>query len=193
MSDYHSTTYIPSLVQRAENLAEQMNYPDSTSHEAGRLLQLLSSQFLSGVLGEIGTGCGVASAWIISALSPGASFFTVEANLAHAAAARALFETYPNVHVVQGDWRELLRLGQFSLLYAGLESPRLSEPERLLQTLRPGGMLVLDRLNPEGELPLDLRKKPDKLRKFFLNDTRLLASEIQVSSSESVILATRVE
>ncbi len=171
MFDYRSFTYIPSLVQRAENLAEQMNYPDSTSRDAGRLLQLLSSQFLSGVLGEIGTGCGVASAWMVSALTPGASFFTVEANIARAAAARALFEAYPNVHVVQGDWRELLRLGQFSLLYAGLESPRLSEPERLLQTLRPGGMLVLDRLNPVEQLPLDLRKKPDKLRKFFLNDS----------------------
>jgi protein-L-isoaspartate O-methyltransferase len=160
--DYRSNTYIPSLVQRAENLAEQMNYSDSTSREVGRLLQLLASQFLSGVLGEIGTGCGVASAWMVSALAP-------------------------------GEWRELLRLGKFSLLYAGLESPRLSEPERLLQTLRMGGMMVLDRLNPLEQVPLDLRKKPDKLRDFYLNDSRLLATEVQVSSSEAVILATRVE
>jgi predicted O-methyltransferase YrrM len=191
--DYRSITYIPSLVQRAENLAEQMNYSDSTSREVGRLLQLLASQFLSGVLGEIGTGCGVASAWMVSALAPGASFFTVEANVARAAAARALFDAYPNVHVMHGEWRELLRLGQFSLLYAGLESPRLSEPERLVQTLRTGGMVVLDRLNPVERMPLDLRKNPDKLRDFFLNDSRLLATEVQVSSSEAVILATRVE
>ena len=193
MFDYRSTTYIPSLVQRAENLAEQMNYTDSTSREVGRLLQLLASQFLSGVLVEIGTGCGVASAWIASALAPGASFFTVEANVARAAAARALFDAYPNVHVVHGEWRQLLRMGQFSLLYAGLESPRLSEAERLLQTLRPGGLIVLDRLNPLEQLPEDLRRKPDKLRDFYLNDPRLLASEVQVSSSEAVILATRVE
>jgi predicted O-methyltransferase YrrM len=191
--DYRSTTYIPSLVQRAENLAEQMNYSNSTSREVGRLLQLLTSQFLSGVLGEIGTGCGVASAWMVSALAPGASFFTVEADAARAAAARALFEAYPNVHVVQGDWRELVRFGQFSLLFAGFESPRLIEPERLLQTLRPGGMIVLDRINPGEQLPLDLRKKPDQLRKFFLNDARLLATEVLVSPGEAVILATRVE
>jgi predicted O-methyltransferase YrrM len=191
--DYHSTTYIPSLVQRAENLSEQMNFSDTTSREVGRLLQLLSSQFLSGVLGEIGTGCGVASAWMVSALAPGASFFTVETNVARSAVARALFEAYPNVHVVHGDWHEFLRLGQFSLLYAGIESPRLSEPERLLQTLRQGGILVLDRLNPVEQLPMDLRKKADKMRDFFLNDSRLLATEVQVSPSEAVILATRVE
>ena len=193
MFNYRSTTYIPSLVQRAGNLAEQMNYSDSTSREVGRLLQLLASQSLSGVLVEIGTGCGVASAWIVSALAPGASFFTVEANVARAAAARALFDAYPNVHVVHGDWRQLLRIGQFSLLYAGLESPRLSEADRLLQTLRPGGLIVLDRLNPIEQLPEDLRRKPDKLRDFYLNDPRLLATEVQVSSSEAVILATRVE
>ena len=188
-----STTYIPTLVQRAENLAEQMNYSNSTSREVGRLLRLLASQLLSGVLAEIGTGCGVASAWIVSALAPGASFFTVEANVARAAAARALFDAYPNVHVVHGEWRQLLRMGQFSLLYAGLESPRLSEPEHLLQTLRPGGLMLLDRLNPAEQLPDDLRRKQDKLRDFYLNDSRLLATEILVSSSEAVILATRVE
>lgn len=193
MSENRSTTYIPSLVQRAENLAEQMNYSDSTSREVGRLLQLLASQFLSGVLVEIGTGCGVASAWIISALAPGASFFTVEANVARAAAARALFDAYPNVHVVHGEWRQLLRMGQFSMLYAGMEGPRLNEPERFLQTLRPGGLMLLDRLRPAEKLPLDPHRKPDKVRDFYLNDSRLLATEVQVSSGESVLLATRVE
>lgn len=174
------------------NLAEQMNYQSTCSLETGRLLQLLTSQLQSGVIGEIGTGCGVAAAWIVSALSPGTSFFTVEKDPVGAAAARALFDSLLNVRVIQGNWRDFLLTWRFGLLYAGLTSAREEDPEIFLQSLRNGGMIVLDALTPTNRLPLELRDRPDPLRDFWLNDPRLLASEILVSSGEAVILATLV-
>lgn len=189
---YRSTTYIPPLVRRALNLAEQMHYRSTCSQETGRLLQLLTSRLQSGVIGEIGTGCGVAAAWIVSALSPGTSFFTVEEDPVGAAAARALFDSLLNVRVIQGDWRDFLLTWRFGLLYAGPASPRNEEPEIFLQSLRNGGLIVLDALTPVNRLPLELRDQPDPLRDFWLNDPRLLATEVLVSSGEAVILATLV-
>lgn len=184
---YRTLTQTPPLVKRALNLAEQMRARCFCSREAGRLLQLLTSQLQSGVIGEVGAGCGVASAWIVSALLPGTSFFTVEGDPVGAAAVQSLFEHMLNVRVVQGDWRDFLNHWRFGLLYAGPGSARAEEPELFVHSLRLGGLIVLD-----GLTPLKLRSASDPLRDFWLNDPRLLSIEVTISESESVILATLV-
>lgn len=189
---YRSLTNVPPLVKRALNLSEQINFKSACSLESGRLLRLLTSQLQSGVIGEVGTGCGVGASWIVSALSPGTSFFTVEENPVGAAAARALFDSLLNVRVIQGHWREFLYTWRFGLLYAGQGSGREQEPELFVQSLRVGGMIVLDGLTPISRLPLEMRDQPDPVRDFWLNDSRLLATEIQVSPAEAVVLATLV-
>jgi predicted O-methyltransferase YrrM len=190
MASYRSMIRVPPLVRRANNLAEQMNMESGCSPESGRLLQLLTSQLQSGVVGEVSTGCGVAAAWIVSALSSGTSFFTVEQDPVAAAAVRSLLGSSLNVRVVQGDWREFLRTWRFGLLYAGSKSTREEEPELLLQSLRTGGMIVLDGLIPRDRKPLDSLGNPDAIRDFWLSDSRILATEILVSPQEAVILAT---
>ncbi len=187
---YRGVTHVPPLVKRAVNLAEQMGFDCYCSQEAGRLLQLLTSQLQSGVIGEVGTGCGVAAAWIVSALSPGTSFFTVEEDSVGAAAASALFTHMLNVRVIQGDWRDFLCNWRFGLLYAGSNSARADEPELFIGSLRPGGMIVIDGLTPLNRVPLEMRSDPDPLRDFWLNDPRLLSLELMISESEAVILAT---
>jgi predicted O-methyltransferase YrrM len=177
-------------VKRALNLAEQMGSRYVCSTEAGRLLQLLASQFDSGVVGELGAGCGVTAAWMISALSPGTSFFTVEEDAVSAAAVRILFDSMLNVRIVHGDWREFLRNWRFGLLHAGPASAREKDPEILVGSLRRGGLLVMDGITPIDHIPLEMRDRPDPIREFWLNDARLIATELLVSSNEAVILAT---
>lgn len=191
MAVYQALTHIPPLVKRAQNLAEQMEFGGSCSLETGRLLQLLTSQFQSGVIGELASGCGVGSAWIVSSLSPSTSFFTIEKDVARAAAARALFDPLLNVRVIQGEWQEFLQNWRFSMIFASAASTRADNPEILLQALRDGGLLILDGLAPQGRVSLRTRRDSDKVREFWLNDTRVLASEIQVSPGEAVILVTR--
>ena len=192
MPDYRSTTHIPEMVKRAKNLAEQRDCERICSDQTGRLLQLLASQLPSGVIGEVGTGCGVAASWIVSALSPSTSFFTVDDDLVAAATARALFEPLLNVRVVHGDWRDFLENWRFALLYAKPDTARAEEPELFLRALRSGGLIVIDGLAPTHRLPIELRDRPDPLRDFWLNDTRLYSTEILVSVEESVLLATLV-
>lgn len=191
MVNYRSMTSIPPLVKRALNLAEQMEYSTSCSNDAGRLLQLLAGSFQSGVIGEIATGCGVGAAWIVSALSPSTSFFTVEADPTRAAAVRALFDPFLNVRVIHGDWREFLQKWRFGMLYAGANSNRADYPEILLQALREGSLIVLDGLPPQGKVTLRSRQEATRVRDFWLNDRRIIATEVQVSPTEAVILATR--
>ncbi|MCI0518646.1 MAG: hypothetical protein L0Z70_00120 [Chloroflexi bacterium] len=189
---YRAMITSPALVKRAQNLADQMSYRGSCSLEAGRLLQILTSQFHSGVIGEICTGCGVGTAWIVNALSPSTSFFTIEADQARAAVVRTLFDPLLNVRVVQGDWREFVQNWQFGMLYASASSDRAEHPEALMQSLRDGSLIVMDGLPPQGKVSLKIGQEAARLRDFWLNDPRVLATELMVSPSEAVLLATRL-
>ena len=68
----------PPLVVRAQALAAELGFEKSCTDEDGALLHVLAGR--RGLLraGEIGTGAGVGAAWIVSALSPGTPFVTVE-------------------------------------------------------------------------------------------------------------------
>ena len=81
----------------------------SCSAETGRLLQVLAAQRGRERVAEIGTGCGVGAAWILSALDPAVTFFTVEVDEERAAAAAELFADDPDATVLHGDWQRAAR------------------------------------------------------------------------------------
>src|SRR3954451_8090542 len=100
MTEHRANGDVPPLVRQALALAEEMDFTQSCTPEVGRLLVVLATQRREGTVGEIGTGCGVGAAWIVSNLAPGATFVTVELDEARAAAARSLFASLPSVRVL---------------------------------------------------------------------------------------------
>ena len=173
---------LPPLVERALALSERAGFTKSCSHETGRLLQVLAGQRGRTRVAEIGTGCGVGSAWILSALDPGATFVTVELDAQRAAEAAELLAGDENAKVLQGDWQDVLPAdGPFDLLFA--DGGRSKYHETLLGLLAPGGTLFLDDLTPgyDGR---------DPVRELWLGHPRLVAAELQISPREAVIVGT---
>jgi predicted O-methyltransferase YrrM len=193
MKQYRSLSLLPPMVRRAKNLARQVQYRLNCSNGTGRLLRLLASQLQGGVIGEIGSGCGVGSAWLISAIAPGTSLVTVEKDDTLAAVVRSLFENYSMARVLNGDWIEIVKYGPFSMIYSTANVARFIPPEALMQALRLGGMMVIDGLVPLEQLEQSYVANPDPLRSFWLDDPRLEATEILVSLKEAVILSARIE
>jgi predicted O-methyltransferase YrrM len=173
---------LPPLVERALALSERAGFTRSCSPEAGRLLQVLAGQRGRTRIAEIGTGCGVGSAWILSALDPEIPFVTVERDAARAAEAAELLAGDPNATVLHGDWQELLPgEAPFDLLFA--DGGRSKYREEVLGLLAPGGTLFLDDLTPgyDGR---------DPVRELWLGHPRLLAAELRISAREAVIVGT---
>lgn len=193
MSNYRAKTYVPPLVKQAIELSDQLEFKASSIIEVGRLLQLLASQFREGIVAEIGTGCGVGAAWIISGLRTGATFVTVELDPQRAAATKSLFASCSNVQVICKDWHEILKYAPFSLLFVDGGKAKQYEPELLVDALEIGGLIVLDDLTPEDQWPLELLTQPDPIRKFWLNEPRLNAVELLVTPTNVVIMATRIK
>lgn len=177
-------------MQHARALAERAQFAASCTAEVGRLLVVLAAHVRGGVIGEVGTGYGVGTAWLASALAPDARLVTVEQEAARVDAVRELFAARDDVQVLHGDWHLLLPHGPFDLLFADTPAKR-DEPEVLLAALRPGGVLVLDDLTPETHWPPAWRGQRDPVRDFWLNDPRLHATELLTTPTSAVILATR--
>jgi predicted O-methyltransferase YrrM len=173
-----------------------MRFERSSSPEVGRLLAALVAQRPRGRVAEIGTGCGVGSAWIASALGPEASFVTVETDAERAGAVDRLFAEQSNVRVLQGDWHELLPPeGPFDLLFFDgghwKSGDVAAESEQAIALVTPGGAVLIDDLTPEALWPEERRGEPDPVREFWLGDPRLAAAEIFTTPHTAAILAVR--
>src|SRR5206468_13119298 len=129
----------PPLVTRALELERRLGFTHSSIPEVGRLLHVLAAQRGRTRVGELGTGCGVGAAWIVSALPPTVPFVTVELDETRARAAAELFADDENVRVLQGDWHELMPPeAPFDLLFldSGKQHPEL-DGEQVVGLLAP--------------------------------------------------------
>jgi predicted O-methyltransferase YrrM len=173
---------LPPLVQRALALAVRSGFEKSCSDEAGRLLQVLAAQRGRTRVAEIGAGCGVGAAWILSALPPETPFLTVELDPERAAVAAELLAGDEHARVLPGDWAEILPAeAPFDLLFADGGGQATKTNPALVDLLASGGTLVLDNLTPG-------RPGPDPVRELWLDHPRLAAIELQLSPREAAIV-----
>jgi predicted O-methyltransferase YrrM len=176
----------PPLVERAAALATALGFHNSCTPETGRLLHVLAGMRGRERVGETGTGVGYGAAWIASALDPSVPFFTAELDESRAAAAAELFNDDERVHVLAGDWHDVLGAhAPFDLLFhdGAKRRPEL-DGEETLRLLAPRGLIVMDDLTPG-------RGGPDPVRDFWLNHHDVTGVELQVSPGEAVIVAVR--
>ncbi|UOE95256.1 class I SAM-dependent methyltransferase [Alkalihalobacillus sp. LMS39] len=139
----------------------------------------------------MGTGFGVGSSWILSAIAPTVQLITVD-HSKEVVDITANHLKHPNVEFVCGDWKEVMAKGPFQFIFADAAAAKTMEGELMLQVLANGGMLLMDDFTPEEHFPEEWKVKPDKVREFWLNQKDLVATEIYVTPTSSVILATKM-
>src|SRR5688500_11657777 len=173
---------VPEIVERAEALAQRVGFPltrqaDGPScslPEVGPLLAMLAAGCVGGRIGEVGTGVGYGTAWMLSALPIDASIITVELDPERAAAAAELFAHAPRVTVVCGDWRDAIpQHGPYDLLFA--DGGGLSQLlEQCIDLLKIGGRLLVDDVTPRKALPPDsIFRDTDAKREALFGNPRL--------------------
>lgn len=172
---------VPPLVARARAAAVELGFEDGSRDEGGRLRHVLAARRGVARAAEIGAGAGVGTAWIASALAPGVPLFTAESDPRRAAAARALFADDPDVHVLEGDWRDVLPPeSPFDVVFVGRGSA--DELGVVLGMAVPGATLVKDGSSAD-------RAGPDPLRALWLGDPRVVAVEVGTGGNAGAIVA----
>ena len=188
---YRSNTYVPTLVESCKLLAKSKGFENSCSDEAGRLLAVLAAQVTQGKMLEIGTGYGVGSSWILSAIAPTIQFISVDLEKEKIEATAAHIQ-HQQAEFICGDWKEAIAKGPFQFIFADAAAAKAIEGELLFNTLAIGGMLFMDDFTPEEHFPKEWIGKPDKVRDYWLNHRGLRATEIYLTPTSSAILATKI-
>ena len=126
--------------------------------EVGALLRVLATSVGASRLLEIGTAIGYSGIWLAGALPPGGMLLTMEMDRQRAEQARENFvraRLGDRVNVIVGDAAQMIAKasGPFDLIFQDgdkhLYTPML---DRLVDLLRPGGLLVTDNVLWDGEV-----------------------------------------
>ncbi|HZR82902.1 MAG TPA: class I SAM-dependent methyltransferase [Candidatus Binatia bacterium] len=147
-NDYADKSALPPLVARAALLAERFAFKNSCAIAYAPLLRMLAAQVRGGVIGEMGTGAGVGTAWMAGAMDQDSRIVTIEADAPRASAVAELFADDGRITVLHGDALELAAHGPFDLLYCDAGPGKIFRQEVSIAMMRPGGLILLDDLGP---------------------------------------------
>lgn len=156
--------YLSTLNHQSDDVLEQIARAGAERHlplvdaEVGALLRVLAMSIGAAHVLEIGTAIGYSTIWLAGALPPGGSVITMEMDPARAREAReniARADLADRVMVMVGDARALVAkvAGPFDLIFQDgdkqLYGPML---DRLVDVLRPRGLLITDNVLWDGEV-----------------------------------------
>ncbi len=126
--------------------------------EVGALLRVLADAIKASRILEIGTAIGYSGIWLAGALPPGGMLLTMESDPDRARVARenvARAGLADRVSVIVGDAQRMIAkvAGPFDLIFQdGAKNLYVPLLDRLVDLLRPGGMLVSDNVLWDGEV-----------------------------------------
>ena len=164
------------ILEDIAQVGRQRNLP-LIDAEVGALLRVLATAVHAKRILEIGTAVGYSGIWLALALPPGGLLMTMEAKPERAKEARDNFTRAglaDRANVMVGDANFLLAKvsGPFDLIFQDGDK-RLYTPmlDRLVDLLRPGGVLVTDNVLWSGEVVPGFVKAPRQ----DAEDTRAIA------------------
>ncbi|MEX2541039.1 MAG: class I SAM-dependent methyltransferase [Trueperaceae bacterium] len=178
---------LPPLVQRAEALATKLAFRNSCRREFGRLLCTLAARVDGSVL-EIGTGCGVGSAWILSGLSRGGRLVSIDLDRERHLQVKTHFADIESALFLQGDWRSALEHGPYELAFVDAGEAKDAGADEVIEAVAPGGHLILDDFSPG---PLYKGQRDERWHRW-MQHPKLVSCEILLDRDSSAILATKV-
>jgi predicted O-methyltransferase YrrM len=139
----------PLVVQKIEESTKAIGFTMGSDLLTGSLLRTLAASKSSSSILELGTGTGLATAWLLDGMDEHSGLTTVDSNENHSAVARKYLGQDPRVtfHLEDGATFILSALKQgrfFDLIFADMPPGKYQYLEETLQLLKAGGLYVVD-------------------------------------------------
>ena len=147
---------LPAQLTAIEEETARLGFGMPSERDTGALLRVLAAGRPAGQLLEIGTGTGLATAWLLDGMDSVSLLHTIDTDREVVAVARRYLGDDPRVRFVVADaigWLEAHRHLSFDLIFADAIPGKYEQFATAWDRLKSGGIYVIDDMQPQGNWP----------------------------------------
>jgi predicted O-methyltransferase YrrM len=171
----------PPTVRIIEQETAALGFLMASDAKTGSLLRTLAATKPSGKLLELGTGTGLATAWLLDGMDRTSHLTSIDNDEPVMTVARRHLAHDPRVtfFIIDGAaFLETLQDRRFDLIFADTWPGKYDHLDQALQLLKPGGLYIIDDMLPQPSWPDGHAAKADRListleQRADLNVTKL--------------------
>ena len=195
MGDTHLN---PPIVKDIEEATASIGFTLGSDHFTGSLLRTLAASKPGGAFLELGTGTGLATAWILDGMDPLSRLITVDREEKHTSIARRFLGHDPRVTFQQMDGLDFISSMRkqgitFDLIFADMQPGKFQAREETLQLLANGGIYIVDDLLPQPKWSKEHAPEVIKLISSFENLERRGTFRItKLNCSVGILIAVKI-
>lgn len=151
-----NTATTPATWREIDARSRVLGFEMPSEAGTGAMLRLLAAAKAGGRFLELGTGTGLATAWLLDGMGPDASLVSIDTDMGVQAVARAVLAGDPRVTFVIEDGLDYVRAqrpASFDLIFADAWPGKYEGLDETLALLGPGGLYVVDDMSPQPNWP----------------------------------------
>ena len=182
----------PASVRQIEALSTKLDFGMASEPRTGALLATLAASKPGGQFLELGTGTGIATAWLLSGMDAASTLISVDIKPDFQAVARQVHGHDPRLTLVAEDGIQFLnkqKLKSFDLIFAVAMPGKYESLDETLALVKTGGFYVIDDMLPQPNWPEGHDAKAAALIDRLSRETKFQIAPLSWSSG--VILLVR--
>jgi predicted O-methyltransferase YrrM len=184
---------LPLRLPQVMSETARLSFTMASDTLTGCLLRALSATKPAGNLLELGSGTGMATAWMLDGMDAEARLVSVEIDEAVLEVAKKclgddLRVTF--VHADGGEWLRRSEPDQFDLIFADSWPGKYTHLDEALRSLKRGGLYVIDDMLPHPNWPDGHAQRVDELISILENRQDLTITKLNWSTG--VIIGTKI-
>ncbi|RYC67458.1 O-methyltransferase [Spirosoma sordidisoli] len=156
---------LPPAYADIEAASQTIRFSMPSDRQTGAILKMLAASKPKSKLLEIGTGTGLATAWLLAGMDADSTLTSIDNEPAYQAIARQVLGADDRLQLVctdAGNWLETTDQ-TFDLIFADAWPGKYANLDATLNALAPGGLYVLDDMLPQPNWPDGHGDNVDKL------------------------------
>jgi predicted O-methyltransferase YrrM len=182
----------PVSLEQIEALSKNLDFGMASDPRTGALLAALAASKPGGQLLELGTGTGVATAWLLSGMDSRSTLISVDVRSEFQAVAREVHGHDPRLTLVIEEGIQFLHRQpsqSFDLVFADAMPGKYDSLDEALALVKPAGFYFIDDMLPQSNWPEGHDAKAAALIERLSHETEFQVAPISWSSG--IILLVR--
>ncbi len=146
----------PAQLAAIEEATARLGFDLASERDTGALLRVLAAGKPAGRFLEIGTGTGLATAWLLDGMDSASLLHTIDTERDVVGVAQRYLGDDPRVRFVVADaigWLAANRHLSFDLIFADAIPGKYEQFATVWDRLKTGGIYVIDDMQPQGNWP----------------------------------------